>query len=226
MKNIFVITFFLLLLSFTVKSQKADSSNPVSLEFGFGYNTLGWEVTSLQSNISHSRNQLFILPSFKIRYSFPLTEFKNHTTFGLSPFVGYNMFGGKSKTESSGYKDVIILQAFETGVSPCFSFSNHIAIYGGVKGQYIFHAQQRSFGSVWNPAGEERKWESHNVNEMFRDVSFSAGLGFNYWVNRFSVGIESWFGISNLGGYKELKIDENNYRFVIGYRIGQKNTEK
>jgi hypothetical protein len=44
MKNIFVITFFLLLLSFTVKSQKADSSNPVSLELGLGIIPLGGKL--------------------------------------------------------------------------------------------------------------------------------------------------------------------------------------
>ena len=107
MKKLLILTLCLLQLSTMVKSQKINSSNNLSLEFGLGYNTLGWDVKSLQGNINNDRNQFILFPSFKLKYSIPLTNFDNNSIFEVTPFVGYNMFGGKSKKESNGYKDII-----------------------------------------------------------------------------------------------------------------------
>jgi len=219
MKKLLVLTLCLLQLSNMVKSQEINSSNNLSIEFGLGYNTLGWNVKSLQGNMNNDRNQFILFPSFKLKYSIPLTNFDNNSSFEVTPFVGYNMFGGKSKKESNGYKDIIFLQSLEIGALPTFSLNNKLSLYVGLKGQYIFSAKQKSYGTVLSPIETERKWETHDVNELFKDISFNLGAGFNYKLDRFSLGLETWFGITNLSDYEEIRTYENNYRLIIGYRI-------
>jgi hypothetical protein len=219
MKKLLILTLCLLQLSTMVKSQEINSSNNLSLEFGLGYNTLGWDVKSLQGNINNDRNQFLLFPSFKLKYSIPLTNFDNNSIFEVTPFVGYNMFGGKSKKESNGYKDIIFLQSLEIGALPTFSLNNKLSLYGGLKGQYIFSAKQKSYGTVLSPIETEREWETSDANELFKDISFNLGAGFNYKLDRFSLGLESWFGITNLSDYEEIRTYENNYRLIIGYRI-------
>ena len=219
MRKIAILIFCILQLSITAKSQETKSKNNLDLELGLGYNTLNWEATSLNENVSLNRNQFTVFPSFKLKYSIKLSELKNNSMFELTPFVGYNMFGGKSKTESNGYKDIIRLQSFEIGVLPTFSLDNKLNLYGGVTGQYIFSAKNKSYGSIVSPIDTDRKWETNDINELIKDISFNIGAGFNYKINSFSLGIETWFGITNLSDTENLKIYENNYRLTIGYRI-------
>jgi hypothetical protein len=54
---------------------------------------------------------------------------------------------------------------------------------------------------------------------LIKDISFSAGAGFNYEIKRFYFGVEAWFGITNLSDIEDLRVYENNYRLIIGYRI-------
>ena len=220
MKKIVLLTFCIIQLSFFAKSQETNSKNNIDLELGLGYNISNWEVKSFNETVKLNRNQFYIFPSFKLKYSIPLSEFKNNSIFEITPFIGYNMFGGKSKTESNGYKDIIRLQSIEIGVLPTFSLKNKLNLYGGVKGQYIFSAKSKSYGSFADPVETEREWETNDMAEFFiKDISFNIGAGFNYKINRFSLGIETWFGISNLSKIEELKIYENNYRLIIGYRV-------
>jgi len=217
MKKILILTFCILQLSTVVKSQEINSVNNLSLEFGLGYNTLGLNVKSLQQN--NDRNKFILFPSLKLKYSIPLTKFHQNSFFEITPFVGYNMFGGKSKKESNGYKDIISLQSFEIGILPTYSLNNKLRFYGGIKGQYIFSAKQKSYGSILDPIETERKWQTSDMNELFKNISFNPGAGFNYNISRFFVGIESWFGIGNLSDSEGIRIYENNYRIIIGYRI-------
>lgn len=219
MKKIVILVFCIIQLSISAKSQETNSKNKIDFELGLGYNTLNWEATSLNENVSLNRNQFTVLPSFKLKYSIKLSELKNNSVFKLTPFVGYNMFGGKSKTESNGYKDIIRLQSFEIGVLPTFSLDNKLNLYGGVKGQYIFSAKNKSYGSIVSPIDTDRNWETNDISELIKDISFNLGAGFNYKINSFSIGVETWFGITNLSDTENLKIYENNYRLTIGYRI-------
>ena len=219
MRKIAILIFCILQLSITAKSQEKKSKNNLDLELGLGYNTLNWEGTSLNDNVTLNRNQFTVFPSFKLKYSIKLSELKNNSKFELTPFAGYNMFGGKSKTESNGYKDIIRLQSFEIGVLPTFSLDNKINLYGGIKGQYIFSAKNKSYGSIVSPNDTDRNWETNDINELIKDISFNIGAGFNYKINSFSLGVETWFGITNLSDTENLKIYENNYRLTIGYRI-------
>lgn len=219
MKRIIILTFCILQLSTVVKSQETNLLNNLYLELGAGYNTLGWEVKSLQENTNYYRNQFILLPSFKLKYSIPLTKLENNSVVEIAPFMGYNMFGGKSQKESNGYKDVILLQALEMGILPTWSLNSKMNFYVGFKGQYIFSAKQKSYGTVLSTIDTEREWNTNNMNELFEDISFSIGAGVQYKINRFSFGIETWFGVINLSDSEGLEIYENNYRLIVGYRI-------
>ncbi|QIA09757.1 outer membrane beta-barrel protein [Draconibacterium halophilum] len=219
MRKIAILIFCLLQISITAKSQETKSENNLDLELGLGYNTLNWQVTSLNENVGLTRNGFAVLPSLKLKYSIKFSELRNNSMFELTPFVGYNMFGGKSKTESNGYKDIIRLQSFEIGVLPTFSLNHKVNLYGGVKGQYIFSAKNKSYGSILSPIDTDRNWETNDISDLIKDISFNIGAGFNYRINSFSLGIETWFGITNLSDTENLKIYENNYRLIIGYRI-------
>jgi hypothetical protein len=219
MKKIAILVFCIIQLSISAKSQETNSKNNIDLELGLGYNTLNWDATSINENVSLNRNQFSVLPSFKLKYSIKLSELRNNSMFELTPFIGYNMFGGKSRTESNGYKDIIRLQSFEIGVLPTISLNKKLNLYGGVKGQYIFSAKNKSYGSVVSPIDSERDWETNDISDLIKDLSFNIGAGFNYKINRFLLGIETWIGISNLSDVEDLKIYENNYRLIIGYQI-------
>ncbi len=219
MKKIIILTFCILQFLITVKSQETNSKKNIDIELGLAYNTINWEASSLNEDIKLNRNQFAILPSLKLKYFIPLSELKNNSTFGIALFVGYNMFGGKSKEEQNGYKDIIRLQSFEIGLLPTYSIKNKLNLYGGVKGQYIFSAKTKSYGSVLSPIDTAREWETNDMSELIKDISFNICAGFNYKINRFLFGIETWFGISNLSDVDDLKIYENNYRIIIGYRI-------
>ena len=191
MKKPIILPFCILQLSTVVKSQEPDFKKRISIEAGLGYNTLSWETTSSNENLEFNRNQFVVFPSVKIKYSIPLYNIKTNSFFGIAPFVGYNMFGGKSGKEPNGYEDVIHLQALEVGILPTFFINDKFRFYGGLKGQYIFSAKQKSYGSILDPAGTGRTWKSSDVNGLFKDFSLSTGVGFNYILKRFSIGIET-----------------------------------
>lgn len=219
MRKIAILTFCILQISIAAKSQETNSKNNIDIELGVGYNTINWAASPLNVDEKLNRNQFSILPSLKLKYFIPLSELKNNSTFGITPFLGYNIFGGKSKEEPNEYKDMIRLESFEIGVLPSYSLNNGLNIYGGLKGQYIFSAKNKSYGSIVDPINADREWETNDIGSLIKDLSFNIGAGFNYNINRFTFGIETWFGISNLSDGEGPEIYENNYRLIIGYRI-------
>ncbi|HAH58161.1 MAG: PorT family protein [Lentimicrobium sp.] len=219
MNKILILSFCVLQLSTVIKSQEIPASNKLSFEFGLGYNTLSWKYVSVYENVENNRNQFSLSPSLKLKYSIPLRKFNNSASFEITPFAGYNMFGGKSKTESNGYKDIIRMQSVEIGFLPSYSLNDKFNFYGGLKGQYIFSAKNKSYGSILDPDDSKREWKTSDTGILIKDISFSAGTGFNYGIKRFFFGIEAWFGITNLSDIEGLRVYENNYRAIIGYRI-------
>ena len=216
-RHIITFIFITLLFPLVSKSQETNLVNNISLELGLGYNTINWEAESLNKNTKYNRNQPNILPSFKLKYSIPIYKINDNSTFAITPFTGYNMFGGKSEKEPNGYKDMFYLQALEIGILPTYSLSGNYMFYGGFKGQYIFSAKSKAYGSINDPIETERKWKTSDCKGLFKNRSFSVGAGFNYMIKRLSIGIETWFGITNLSELESVY--ENNYRLLLAYRI-------
>ena len=130
----------------------------------------------------------------------------NNFVFELAPFVGYNMFGGKSKTVPNDYHDIVYLQAIEMGILPTIVVNNKMRFYGGVKGQYILSANIKSFGTIpvsikhfeMVDTDTAEAWYISRFRDFFKDFSYSLGVGGNYKFSRFYLGAEAWFGMTNL----------------------------
>lgn len=219
MKKSLLLLLCILLFSVVGKSQELNSSNKMSIEVGFGYSTLSWKVESLAGNLQNDRNQFWVLPSFKMKFFIPLTAIDQPSVFQIAPFAGYNMSGGKSKTELNGYKDFFRFQSLEIGALPTFSLKDKLQFYGGVKGQYIFSAKNKAFGSALSQGNDGREWSTNDVDKFIKDFSFSIGAGMNYSINRFFLGIETWLGVTDLSEFQSMSIYENNYRLIFGYKI-------
>ena len=223
MRKLILLPLLFFQLSINLIAQENNRDKKISLELGIGYNTLSWNVNLPNENIKFNRNQFMVLPSFKVKYSYPILKNEANSKLMIIPFIGYNMFGGKSKEESSNYKDIFLLQSLELGILPSYSLRKKIDISFGFKGQYIFSAKQKTYGSPLDPVGASSEWRTHDVNDRFKDISFSIGTGISYRLKRISFGIETWFGITNINNFTPESIDissfENNYRLIIGYTI-------
>ncbi|GEM_PF-1457827 len=205
----------------------AQKKIPIGLEVGIGHNTMIWKTEYDESlginDTTFKRKELFITPSLRITYKFSGWKLYEKVELNLVTFIGYSAFGGKSAEYENGYKDKHIFNGIEVGAFPQFDFNEKIVIGPVIKGQYIFSAKSKSFGSVVDPAGTVRKWETHDVDELYRDFSLSVGCAVRYNIKFISVGTEAWFGFTNLAKeeseFFELKVLENNYRFLIGIKL-------
>lgn len=199
----------------------------IDLEVGLGHNTMTWETEYDQSlginDTTFKRKELFITPSLRITYKFSGWRLYEKVQLNLVTFIGYSAFGGKSASYENGYKDKLVFNVIEAGAFPQFDFNEKIVIGPVVKGQYIFSAKLKSFGSVVDPPGTVRKWGTHDVDGFYRDFSMGAGCAVRYNIKLISVGAEAWFGLMNLAKeeseFFELKVRENNYRFMIGIKL-------
>lgn len=210
-----------LLIQYIGYSQDKFDNLGWSTELGIGYNTLSWDVDSYLTgeHTTYDRNNFFLLPSLKVKYANSLSEFEK-IDLNLSSFIGYNMFGGKSKTDQNGYKDIIIFQSIEGGILPTLDLKNRISFFGGIKGQYILSAKSISYGSDQ----KNKEWEINEIKKyFFKNFSFSAGVGMNYHFKKFIIGFESWFGLNNLSTINDsdfyIHNYENNYRLILGYKF-------
>jgi hypothetical protein len=199
--------------------QKDTLNSRFSLSSGLSYNTLYWETYDVLNQETHvlKRNSLWLQPNFRISYKLDVIELENNANLGISIFTGYNSFGGKSKTEDSGYKDYYIFRSIEFGFMPCYS-QNRYNGFIGIKGQYIFNAKSKAYGSLVQDPNEPRDWSEEDVGSFFKSSSVSFGIGGKYNLNRFFIGIESWFGINNFGDIEEASLvaRENNFRIFLG----------
>lgn len=216
---VFILTFCILHLSNVVRAQDIHSSNHLSLDLGIGYSKLGLDIGSLNDNIDNPRDQFILLTSFKLKYAIPVTDLSKHLLLEITPFAGYNMFGGKSKELSNGYKDVIHLQSIETGFLPTVSIGQYLKLFGGFKGQYIFSARQKAYGTLMGSGDAPRDWATINIDDDIKDLGFNAGAGLNYRIKKITIGIETWFGITDISESEELKIKDNHFRFTVGYTL-------
>lgn len=218
MRKRLLLAFFSLQFLTVIKSQDLLSVNNLSIEVGIGYNTLYWDAITTREELNNNRNQFILLPSCKVKYSIPLVKINNTTSFGLTPFVGYNNFGGKSETNSGGYKDKVLLQSFQIGILPSYSFQNY-TIYGGIRKQYIFSAKNQSFGFALDPIESEREWSTEDFQRFFNNSTHNIGAGINYRIKRFTLGFEAWLGINDISAIKDQEIGSGDFSDIVNVFI-------
>jgi hypothetical protein len=198
--------------------------NGLCIEAGAGYNTMNIASANhyFNTDTSYSRTTFGIQPAIRLSYAFSLSK-KDSTRFFLSPFIGYYIFGGKSRTEANGYKDVYKFNSLEAGVIPSMRVYKGLYAGAGVKGQYIFSVQQKYYGILNQPDSIPRSWETKNQSDIYYSCAWNAGVQLKYRVKHFTVAAEGWFGLSNLFSLESdlvtVHTTENNYRVMIGYNF-------
>jgi len=206
----------------SIFGQEENNHSGFSIVGGLSYNTLFWETEQYltQEETILNRNQFWLQPNFRISYSLNLFKLKNKVGVSVAIFSGFNSFGGKSKTEDSGYKDYLLFKSVEFGLQPVYSFNKYEANIG-IKGQYIFSAKSKAYGTLTQDENLPREWSISDASDLFKDYSLSFGFGGNYKIRGIYVGIETWFGISNLGNIEDvhLQVLDNNYRFLLRFNF-------
>ena len=178
-------------------------------------------IRSVSNDTIFKRNSLWIQPSLKIYYTI---KFRNKNNFEIIPFAGYYCFGGKSKTEPDGYKDIYSFKSIEIGVIPTFILKNKLELSPSIKGQYIISVIGMYYGSLGQSGSLPRKWEKEDYSNSYSKTALSAGIKAKYKIfKKFSIGVETWFGITNMflntNNYFKISVTENNYRMFIGYEL-------
>ena len=219
---------YLLIVNLTiptiVSGQDHKLFNNFCIEIGPAYNTATWNINIHDQSFDYDtifrRNKFWITPTLRIKYNFSILKINNNLKLKVSPFIGYNAFGGKSGRGLGGYHDYYLFQSIEIGIQPSLDFKNKVQISCGFKGQYIFNAKALYYGGLNQPDSVPRKWLTRDVNDWIADYSINVGIGIRYKIKKLTLGAESWFGLSNIYfsevDMKSIRITENNYRLLIG----------
>lgn len=195
-------------------------------EIGIGYSTARWIVEDSQNGISDTtfrRNRLWTNPSFRLNYSFDLIRINDRINLSLRPFIGYFVFGGRSRVEPEGYEDLFRFRSAEVGLIPSLEIDDAFRLSLGLKGQYIFDVEAEFYGNLGQGAGTPREWRVRNVSRLYSQTAMNIGARFDYKIARFIIGIEGWAGITNLNMLQtaadELRVLENNVRLTAGFDL-------
>jgi hypothetical protein len=189
----------------------------LGFELGTGHNQLLWHVHAspgLYPESDSPREEFRPTPTVRIRYEFyPLIILQ------IQPFIGYDQFGGKSKTLSDGYKDEFWIHAIEMGI--VFSYATGDLRAGvGFKYNRHFNVRHRFFGTL----GQEtpRSWEDEEEALFLKRNSANIGPKVSWVFSPWNVSAEGWFGITDLQRSELdplVRIRENHYRFLIAYTL-------
>jgi hypothetical protein len=189
----------------------------LGFEVGTGHNQLLWHVNSYQGLYPESdypREEFRPTPTVRIRYElYPLSSLQ------ILPFIGYDQFGGKSKTKSAGYKDEFWIHALEMGLA--FSYATGDLRAGvGFKYNRHFNVRHHFFGTL----GQEtpRSWEDEEDALFLKRNSANFGPRVSWVFSPWNVSVEGWFGITKLQRSKLdqfVIIRENHYRFLVAYTL-------
>jgi|WetSurMetagenome_2_1015567.scaffolds.fasta_scaffold415389_1 hypothetical protein len=220
---ILVVRFFLTmtLLTFIASDAIAQLFPPfpqgLGFEIGTGHNQLLFHVypdLGLYPESDYSREEFRPTPTLRIRY-----ELSPLTAVQVLTFVGYNQFGGRSKTKSTGYKDEYWVHALEMGVVLAYSVGD-LRAGVGVKYNRHFNVTTRYYGTLYQTT--PRTWESREDQFFLKRNSADIGPRISWVFSHWSVSGEAWFGVTNLQRAELdqfVRIRENHYRLLVGYTL-------
>lgn len=181
-------------------------------EIGLGQSYLFWSV---DEGASGDRTRFFLKPNVRMSYAF-----KVYDKISAIPFAGWMQFGGRSGTDTSGYKDGITFSGIDFGaflVYPVKSWSLGV----GAKGNYHLDMTNRSYG-YGGYQEEERRWHESDISFFFKKWSVDAGARLEYGFHEhWSTACEFWTSATPLqkSRWSDLSIHQTNVRIMIGYRL-------
>jgi hypothetical protein len=209
------ITLFLFLLPGFSYSQSFLKG--LGFEVGGGYNQLFWKAPSPvpeSDYLSRNRTAFSLTPTLRLKYEVSLSS-----DLSVSPFVGYNRFGGESQRWSNGYQDEIWFDALNTGILVSYQVSR-VSLGLGYEINRHIKATGRFLASADQPASSNRSWTEFDWTNMFARWSQDLGVRVTYQLSRFSFSLESWYGLTPLqgmNGFAPAAIRQNNERILLGY---------
>jgi hypothetical protein len=172
------------------------------IELGVGHNRLSWtSPVSIMTpgGVPVDRTDVFTTPTIRV-----FSEWVVLSHIYLQPFIGYNQYGGRSD------QDKYTFHAVELGLFALYKYSN-LAFGLGLKLQHPLRVQY--YISLYDYDEDRYDWFVKNSGDV--------GFRVSYIIRRFSMGFESWFGISNLadGPLVGATVHESHYRVIIGYHF-------
>ena len=187
----------------------------LGFELGIGHNQLYFESTT-DDQTGH-RLVFTLKPTFRLVYQMsPLPKII------LTPFFGYNEFGGKSEPYSNGSIDEYWFKSLELGTF-CQVGIKGVQIGAGIKGNRHLDVLGRYFGTAADTKNTLKSWTEQSVINDFAMPKWSYDLGarIGYHWNKFVFSCEAWFGMTDLAKDSIFdglaKSHENHYRVLIGY---------
>jgi hypothetical protein len=226
MKNIFYIILFILcngvFSALDAQIIKTLTEGEVNIEIGIGYNKFyGYEdfgPYAVPNGESFSNNDFYLTPTFRLSYEIEPLEW-----ITLRPFLGYDVFGGLTKSKFAN--DLVGANEF---VGPSF-YSLEI----GFLTNYKFYRFQIGAGIKYNnhlKISHKVLDEFNLTDSRFAKESFDFGFRLSYRILDFTVSFESWFSFTNLAKINAdpfnlseygLKNDfkKNRFTLLIGYQF-------
>jgi hypothetical protein len=210
-----MVTLFLFLLPGFSYSQSFLKG--LGFEVGGEYNQLFWKVPTPvpeSDYLSRNRTEFSMTPTLRLEYEISLLS-----DLSVSPFVGYDRFGGEGQKRSNGYQDEIWFDALNTGVLLSYQVSR-VSLGLGYEINRHIKATGRFLGSADQPASSDRSWTELDLTNVFSRWSHDLGLRVSYRLSRFRLSLESWYGLSHLqgnNGFAPAAIRQSNERVLLGY---------
>jgi hypothetical protein len=198
-----------LIISQAVLSQSVLSG--LGVEIGGGYNQLFWQfLVPLPGNVTrYDRTQFTFTPEMRLRYDIQMSE-----NIQCMPYLGYNQIGGKGSPTKIGNKSTIWIDALEIGLLTTYTISDFSFGLG-----YKANRHLKVTDIVDIPPTPT---SNIDVTGSFPAWSSDIGLRMSYRISHYSIAVESWFGISDLGGDGDLSlmsIHQNHFRLLLGYTL-------
>jgi hypothetical protein len=211
--------FFVLIGQLNIFSQDKEKDRKFAVELDMGYNTLKWKAQDnfFNTNSKYVRDKFWITPNCKFVYYFSIKSFSEELRYKIAPFLGHYIFGGKSRIEPNGYRDQYIFKSFELGLFNSLFVKNNLLIALGIKEHYIYTVKG-SFYGFSKGIDEDRQWVSDDFTNWFNSFATSVGLKAGYRIKFIEIGLENWFGITNLvSQIPNMRVTNNSHVFSISF---------
>jgi hypothetical protein len=224
-KNILILSFLLSGISFSALAQTSSIfPGNFGIEIGIGHNQLFWKAEDPDGNkLKNDRTAFSLMPSARIFLSLPASS-----NVRVYSFLGYNEFGGRSNESlitsfvdaDAMYKDRVRFQNVEAGIFGLYRISDLNVGLGTKVNRHLKMTNHYHYRN--HPTGQDG-WNTSEMDYFFKDWSIDAGIRMDYLhTTGISLGVESWFGLSNLEDDDEIfpmNIRQNHFRVLIGYRL-------
>jgi len=214
MKKQFIL--FMVIATFCFSSLYAQNTKKaptgLGIDAGIGYNMMNLEGKTNSGVDTISRySQFWMQPCLRIHYDINVKNFGQSNSLKVKTFVSYYTFGGKLKKSDIGEFDVVAFSSIEAGAGITFDFVKMFQISPLFKAQYIFSANERYIRETSKPAKD--------VKSTTNPFCYNAGLQFRFKYKHFTVGIEGWYGLSDIHKDADKTAKENNFRLLVGYEF-------